>query len=55
MTMDAAAPQADTLYVQDGKIAWVGMAAAQPEGLLNEQPKLRRIDLQGKTVLPWLC
>ena len=52
MTMDAAAPQADTLYVQDGKIAWVGMAAAQPEGLLNEQPKLRRIDLQGKTVLP---
>ena len=52
MTMDATAPHADTLYVEDGKIAWVGMAAEQPEGLLDEQQHLQRIDLQGKTVLP---
>ena len=52
MTMDAAAPEADTLYVRDGKIAWVGMAAEQPKGLLKEKSNLRRIDLQGKTLLP---
>ena len=48
MTMNATAPHADTLYVEDGKIAWVGMAAEQPEGLLDEHQHLQRIDLQGK-------
>ena len=52
ITMDAAAPNADTVYVQDGKIAWIGMAADQPKDLLDEQSELQRIDLQGKTVVP---
>ncbi len=52
ITMDAEAPNADTVYVQDGKIAWIGMAADQPEELLDDQSELQRIDLQGKTVVP---
>lgn len=52
LTMDAQTPIADTLLVQDGKIAWVGMATEQPAALLDAQPNMQRIDLQGKTVLP---
>ncbi len=52
ITMDANKPAADTLLVQDGRIAWVGMAKDQPQGLLDNHADLQRIDLQGKTVLP---
>ena len=52
ITMDANKPAADTLLVQDGCIAWVGMAKDQPQGLLDNHADLQRIDLQGKTVLP---
>ena len=52
ITMDANKPAADTLFVQDGRIAWVGMAKDQPQGLLDNHADLQRIDLQGKTVLP---
>ncbi|MEC7106972.1 MAG: amidohydrolase family protein [Pseudomonadota bacterium] len=52
ITMDANKPAADTLLVQDGRIAWVGMANDQPQGLLDKHADLQRIDLQGKTVLP---
>jgi len=52
ITMDANKPAADTLLVQDGRIAWVGMAKDQPQGLLDNDADLQRIDLQGKTVLP---
>ncbi len=50
--MDANKPAADTLLVQDGRIAWVGMAKDQPQGLLDNEADLQRINLQGKTVLP---
>ncbi|MEC8754324.1 MAG: amidohydrolase family protein [Pseudomonadota bacterium] len=52
ITMDANKPAADTLFVQDGRIAWVGMAKDQPQGLLDNEADLQRINLQGKTVLP---
>ena len=52
ITMDANKPAADTLLVQDGRIAWVGMAKDQPQGLLDNHADLQRINLQGKTVLP---
>ena len=52
ITMDANEPAADTLLVQDGRIAWVGMAKDQPQGLLDNEADLQRINLQGKTVLP---
>ena len=52
VTMDANKPAADTLLVQDGRIAWVGMAKDQPQGLLDNEADLQRINLQGKTVLP---
>ena len=52
ITMDANKPAADTLLVQDGRIAWVGMAKDQPQGLLDNEADLQRINLQGKTVLP---
>ena len=52
ITMDARAPNADTLFVEDGKIVWVGMAADRLEELLAERPDTQRIDLSGKTVLP---
>ena len=52
ITMDANKPAADTLLVQDGRVAWVGMAKDQPQGLLDNHADLQRIDLQGKTVLP---
>ena len=52
ITMDANKPAADTLLVQDGRIAWVGMAKDQPQGLLVNEADLQRINLQGKTVLP---
>ncbi|MEC7414274.1 MAG: amidohydrolase family protein [Pseudomonadota bacterium] len=52
VTMDANKPAADTLFVQDGRIAWVGMAKDQPQGLLDNEADLQRINLQGKTVLP---
>ena len=52
ITMDANKPAADTLFVQDGRIAWVGMAKDQPQGLLDDEADLQRINLQGKTVLP---
>ncbi|MEC8071946.1 MAG: amidohydrolase family protein, partial [Pseudomonadota bacterium] len=52
ITMDANKSAADTLLVQDGRIAWVGMAKDQPQGLLDNEADLQRINLQGKTVLP---
>ena len=52
ITMDANKPAADTLFVQDGRIAWVGVAKDQPQGLLDNEADLQRINLQGKTVLP---
>lgn len=52
ITMDANMPAADTMLVRDGRIAWVGMSKDQPQGLLDNEADLQRIDLQGKTVLP---
>ena len=52
ITMDANMPAADTMLVRDGRIAWVGMSKDQPQGLLDNDADLQRIDLQGKTVLP---
>ena len=52
ITMDANMPAADTMLVRDGRIAWVGMGKDQPQGLLDNEADLQRIDLQGKTVLP---
>ena len=52
ITMDANMPAADTMLVRDGRIAWVGMAKDQPQGLLDNDADLQRINLQGKTVLP---
>ena len=52
ITMDANMPAADSMLVRDGRIAWVGMGKDQPQGLLDNEADLQRIDLQGKTVLP---
>lgn len=52
-TMSAQRPNADTLIVEDGRIAWVGLAQDLPKPLeerLGEQGV--RIDAGGKTLLP---
>ena len=52
ITMNSSAATADTMFVRNGKIAWVGLAGEQPKGLLEDQANVQRIDLAGKTVLP---
>lgn len=48
ITMNAAAPVADTLLIEQGRIAWVGMSDDVPQASLDAQ----RLDLAGKFVVP---
>lgn len=52
-TMDANQPVADTLIVEDGRIAWVGLAQDLPESVVdNLTEDTLRIDAKGQTLLP---
>ncbi len=48
MTMNPDAPHADSLLIQDGKIAWIGEAAQKPK--LAED--VEAIDFEGQFVMP---
>ncbi|MCH1551236.1 MAG: amidohydrolase [Pseudomonadales bacterium] len=48
LTMDKSQPKAQALWVQDGKIAWVGAMDALPPEALDEET----VDCQGKFVMP---
>jgi predicted amidohydrolase YtcJ len=48
LTMEADAPAADSMWVQDGKISWIGRAAQAPAAAEREQ----LIDCAGRVVLP---
>jgi predicted amidohydrolase YtcJ len=48
ITMNIAAPEADTMLVADGRIRWIGMNENLPQ--IDEE--LKRIDLHGKVVVP---
>ncbi|MDG2304085.1 MAG: amidohydrolase [Candidatus Binatia bacterium] len=49
LTMNAEAPEAESLLVSNGKIAWVGRQSDLPEALPEGT---QRLDLKGKVVLP---
>lgn len=49
LTMNAAAPEADSLVVVDGRIEWVGAVADLPDSLPSGACHL---DLEGRVVLP---
>ena len=48
MTMDESCPNADSLWIQDGRIAWIGWSRDKPEIAADA----RVFDFQGRTVLP---
>jgi len=48
LTMDAAVPSADAMWVQDGKIRWIGNADAAPASATQDE----LIDCDGRVVLP---
>ncbi len=48
MTMNEAAPSADSLWIRKGKLAWVGEAGDQPEAAGDEAV----VDFGGRFVLP---
>ena len=48
ITMNAAAPAAEAMLVEEGRIAWVGMLDDMPEAAEG----MARLDLKGKVVVP---
>jgi len=48
MTMNPEAPEADSLWIRDGRIAWVGDAKEKPESAAST----REIDFEGRFVMP---